>query len=100
MSVFKSRLSELENLSGALAYAKEGAQLCHETLKTCKVILEDLMGPGNFTAQDILDLYPRLVSCEIEVALKEQQKKILNKSETDIDSLNLLQQKKKINNLS
>jgi hypothetical protein len=97
---FKDRLSELSELSGALAYAKEGAQLCHETLKTCKIILEDLMGPGNFSAQDVLNLYPRLVSCEIEVALKEQQKKILNKTETDIDSLTLLQNKKKINNIS
>jgi hypothetical protein len=97
---FKDRLSELSELSGALAYAKEGAQLCHETLKTCKIILEDLMGPGNFSAQDVLNLYPRLVGCEIEVALKEQQKKILNKTETDIDSLTLLQNKKKINNIS
>ncbi len=97
---FKDRMKELENASGVLAYAKGGAELCYETLKTCKVILEDLMGAGNFTAADILDLYPRVVSCEIEVALKEQQKKVLAKSDEGLDALTLLQHKKKINNIS
>ncbi len=96
---FKDRLKELENSSGAMIFAKEGAELCYETLKTCKAILEDLMGSGNFTSQDLLDLYPKVISCEIEVALKEQQKKVLNKTDS-VDSLNLLQTKKKINNIS
>lgn len=97
---FKDRMKELENASGVLAYAKEGAGLCYETLKTCKVILEDLMGAGNYTAEDLLDLYPRLISCEIEVALKEQQKKVLAKPDEGLDALTFLQHKKKINNIS
>jgi hypothetical protein len=99
MSSFKDRLVELEKKTDYLIYAKEGASLCYETLKTCKVILEDLMGPGNFNAQDVLDLYPKLISCEIEVALREQQKKVLNKTD-DLESLTFLQNKKKINNIS
>ena len=99
MSSFKDRLTELEGKTDYLTYAKEGASLCHDTLKTCKAILEDLMGPGNFTTQDLLDLYPRLVTCEIEIALKEQQKKVLNKTD-DLETLTFLQSKKKINNIS
>jgi len=93
---FKDRVSELSNNSGILEYAADGASLCYETLKTCKIILEDLMGPGGYTAKDLIDLYPRLVTCEIEIALKEKQKKVLNQTDT-IESLNFLQTKKKLN---
>ena len=35
---FKDRVSELSNNSGILEYAADGASLCYETLKTCKII--------------------------------------------------------------
>lgn len=99
---FKERLEELKHLQekkDIFRYAADGATLCYETLKTSKLILEDIMGSGNYDAKDVLDVYAKLVGCEIESSLKELQDQFKSRAE-DIDLNQILQLKKKINNLS
>lgn len=97
---FKKRLLELENNKDTVPQAMGGAKLCYETLKTCKAILVDVMGDSSFVSiKDILELYPKLVGCEIEVAMQELKQNM--SSVTSNEALGqMLLNRKKINDMS
>lgn len=95
---FKKRLDELKTKNYS-EVAVEGAELCHETLKTSKAILDDVMGWGNYDSKDLLDLYSKLVGCEVEVSLKKIYSK-KSQSSDDLETLQLINARKKLNNLS
>jgi len=95
---FKKRIDELKSINHSDA-AVEGAELCHETLKTSKAILDDVMGTGQYDSKDLLDLYSKLVSCEIEVNLKKIYLKS-SQSKEDLEALQVINARKKLNNLS
>lgn len=95
---FKKRLEELKSFAGTFDAAHDGAVLCYETLKTSKIMLDDLMA-GKYDTKDLLDLYTKLIGCEIEVSLKNLQSK-MTPSTSHAEELQLLKVRKKLNNLS
>lgn len=96
--IFKDRLNELKKINNS-EVAIEGAELCYDTLKTSKAILDDLIGDGKYDSKDLLELYSKLVGCEVECSLKKIYSKT-TRTDDDLDKLQLINVRKKLNNLS
>lgn len=100
MSNFKNRLQELNatRFVSKNPYAEEGAVLVYETLKTAKILLEDLYPTLNHSISDLVLIHDLLVRGETDIAKAKINAEIAaamqgKKQEDLVDSLMSLTKK-------
>lgn len=88
MSIIDSRKQELENLikeKKVIPCAKQGLDLCFETMKTAKCIYQELFGELNSSSPEhILRIYSLLVSSETEIVIRNATEQMKQRKAEEI----------------